>query len=150
MNKLKKILPEAEMKLRLAINYLQRIQKEKNEKNEQFLLRKQQKLKNEKKKKFQKIKNMQIQEIEDSMVKIQNESELFKKTNFATIIEDPNTQDQTIVDQSEKNQNNISKLINSLFTPKIIEEIACKKLGHYSLKSELTDGQIKAIRTEIH
>ena len=34
---------------------------------------------------------MQIQEIEDSMAKIQNESELFKKTNFATIIEDPNT-----------------------------------------------------------
>ena len=34
---------------------------------------------------------MQLKEIEENMTKMQNESELFKKTNFATIIEEPSS-----------------------------------------------------------
>ncbi len=41
INNLKKRLPEAEFKLRLALNYIQRMKKEKNEKNEKFLLKRQ-------------------------------------------------------------------------------------------------------------
>ena len=32
---------------------------------------------------------MELKEIQENMAKIQNESEFFKKTNFAQIIEDP-------------------------------------------------------------
>ena len=38
VNNLKKKLPEAEMKLRLALDYLQIQQEEKNKKNETYLL----------------------------------------------------------------------------------------------------------------
>ena len=34
---------------------------------------------------------MQLKEIEENMTKMQNESELLKKTNFATIIEEPSS-----------------------------------------------------------
>ncbi len=39
MGNLKKVLPEAEMKLKLAIDFLEKTQKVKNENNEEFLLK---------------------------------------------------------------------------------------------------------------